>query len=95
MRKIDVIFAGSDSRQNPGVACDYMLAKTDVDGEEVELYAEILIDDFCKEHGMPFEGDEFDMNEVDDAIYPVLWDEIVKQAAKHGISEDELKFWWD
>lgn len=95
MKKIDVIFEGSDSRQNPGVACDYMLAKTEVDGEEIELYAEILIDDFCKEHDLPFEGDEFDMDEVDDVIYPVLREEIVKQAAKYGIREDELNFWWD
>ena len=95
MKKIDVIFAGSDSRQNPGVACDYMLAKTDVDGEEIELYAEILIDDFCKEHDLPFEGDEFDMKEVDDAIYSILLNEILEQAAKYGITEDELKFWCD
>lgn len=94
MRKFVVGFWGGESRQNPGVACDYLLTKIEVDGEEVELYAEILIDDFCKEHGIPF-GDDFDMGEADAAIYPVLRKEIVDQAAKYGISEDELDFYWN
>lgn len=53
-----------------------------------------MIDDFCKEHDIPF-GDDFDMGEADAAIYPVLRKEIVVQAAKYGVSEDELDFFWD
>lgn len=94
MKRFVVGFWGGESRQNPGVACDYMLAKIEVDGEEVELYSEILIDDFCKEHDIPF-GDDFDMGEADAAIYPVLRKEIVEQAAKCGIPESELEFYWD
>lgn len=95
MKKIYVIFAGSESRQNPGVAVDYMLAKTVVDGEEIELYSEIPTADFCKEHDLPFEGDSFDTIEAYDAIHSILLNEILEQAAKYGITEDELKFCWD
>lgn len=95
MNKINVEFNGGESRQNPGVACNYMIAKTEVDGEEIELYAEILIDDFCNEHGIDFEDEDFDPEEIDEDVYPVLRKEIVEQAAKYGITEDALKFWWD
>lgn len=94
MRKFDVEFMGGESRVKPLQACTYMLANCEVDGEPVELYSEIVVKDWCDERNIDFESEEFDPEDFDDDIYPVLRDEIVKQAAKHGISEDELKFYW-
>ena len=92
MNKINVEFNGGESRQNPGVACDYMIAKTEIDGEEIELYAEILIDDFCKEHGLDYDTDDL---EAEDMIYQQLRDDIVEQAREHGILENAMHFSWD
>lgn len=92
MNKINVEFNGGESRQNPGVACDYMIAKTEIDGEEIELYAEILIDDFCKEHGLDYDTDDL---EAEDMIYQQLRDDIVELAREHGILENTLHFSWD
>ena len=50
-----------------------------------------ILDDYEED----FEDEDFDPEEIDDDIYPVLRGEIVEQAAKYGITEDELKFWWD
>lgn len=92
MNKINVEFNGGESRQNPGVACDYMIAKTEIDGEEIELYAEILIDDFCKEHGLDYDTDDL---EAEDMIYQQLRDDIVELAREHGILENAMHFSWD
>lgn len=92
MNKINVEFNGGESRQNPGVACDYMIAKTEVDGEEIELYAEILIDDFCKERGLDYDTDDL---EAEDMIYQQLRDDIVELAREHGILENAMHFSWD
>lgn len=40
MTSIKVNYRGGESRLQAGVAVDYMLAVTEVDGEQVELYAE-------------------------------------------------------
>lgn len=92
MNKINVEFNGGESRQNPGVACDYMIAKTEIDGEEIELYAEILIDDFCKENGLDYDTDDL---EAEDMIYQQLRDDIVELAREHGILENAMHFSWD
>ena len=92
MKKINVEFNGGESRQNPGVACDYMIAKTEIDGEEIELYAEILIDDFCKENGLDYDTDDL---EAEDMIYQQLRDDIVELAREHGILENAMHFSWD
>ena len=95
MKKIDVEFKSGESRVKPLQDCTYMLASCEVDCEPVELYSEIVVKDWCDEHDIDFEDESFDPEEIDDDIYPVLRGEIVKQAAKYGITEDELKFWWD
>lgn len=38
--KIKVEYMGGESKENPGMAVDYMLAIAEMDGKEVELYAE-------------------------------------------------------
>lgn len=95
MRNFVVEFKSGESKVKPLQDCTYMLASCEVDGEPVELYSEIVVKDWCDEHGIDFEDEDFDPEEIDEDVYSVLRDEIVKQAAKHGISEDELKFWWD
>lgn len=95
MNNINVEFKSGESRINPLQACTYMLASCEADGEQVELYSEIVVKDWCDEHGIDFEDESFDPEDIDEDVYPVLRKEIVKQAAKHGISESELKFWWD
>lgn len=95
MRKFDVEFMGGESRVKPLQACTYMLANCEVDGELVELYSEIVIKDWCDEHGIDFEDEDFDPEEIDEDVYPVLRKEIVEQAEKEGIPESKLKFWWD
>ena len=92
MNKINVEFNGGESRQNPRVACDYMIAKTEIDGEKIELYAEVLIDEFCEEHDLDYYTDDL---EAEDLIYQQLRDEIVEQAKEHGILENALHFIWD
>lgn len=95
MNKINVEFKSGESRVEPLQACTYMLASFEVDGEPVELYSEIVVKDWCAEHDIDFEDENFDPEDIDDDVYPVLRKEIVKQAAKYGISESELHFWWD
>lgn len=94
MRKFDVDFMGGESRVKPLQACTYMLANCEVDGEPVELYSEIVVKDWCEERNIDFESEDFDPEDFDDEIYPVLREDIVKQAAKYGITEDELNFYW-
>lgn len=55
-----------------------MFGIIEVDGDEIELYAEIDPDDF--------EGNE------DDRTREYLENEIKSQAAEYGISENELNF---
>lgn len=38
--KIKVEYMAGESKENPGMAVDYMLAIAKMDGKEVELYAE-------------------------------------------------------
>ena len=95
MNKINVEFKSGESRFNPLQACTYMLASCEVDGEPVELYSEIVVKDWCDEHDIDFEDESFDPEDIDEDVYPVLRKEIVEQAAKYGIPESELHFWWD
>lgn len=95
MRNFVVEFKSGESVVNPLQACTYMLAGCEVDGQPVVLYSEIVIKDWCDEHGIDFDSEDFDPEEIDEDVYPVLREDIVKQAVKYGISEDELKFLWD
>ncbi len=56
-KKIDVIFEGGESRENPKEAANFMLATCEADdGEEVELYAEVSVNTFYRErHGEDLE----------------------------------------
>lgn len=103
MKKYEVQFCAGPSRnkeavwhngslESPGV--DYMLATIEVDGEEIELYAECGEDDV--ENGERFWNDgEWDDVGFGEVSYPILKEEILRQAAENGIPADSLKFWWD
>ena len=71
-----------------------MMAKLEVDGEPVELYAECGEDDI--ENGERFwNDDEWDENGFDQVAYPLLKEEILRQAREAHIPANCLKFWWD
>ncbi len=63
--------------------------------DEIKLYSEINdnIDD--EENARFFINGEFDVNAFDEYAYPILKQEIIKQAEKNGIPVDILKFRWD
>ncbi len=84
--KITVDFQGGEMGEQGG---NYMLAKVEVDGETVELYAEVHVtDEFFDENG------EYMDNEFDEYSYPILKDEIIKQAKENGINPESLNFYW-
>lgn len=90
MKKYDVIFEGGQSRSG-SAACNYMLVVVD----DVELYAEILIDDDMNEKFYDESCDyNFNVDKFDDYSYPLLKSEILSQAAQEGISSDSLIFPW-
>lgn len=60
-------------------ACNFMMAKIGDD----ELYAEVIWD-----NGM-------DETEFDNYSYPILKEEILRQAKELGVEESQLEFWWD
>lgn len=78
--KIRVEFMGGESREVAGVAVNYMLGKTDLAGESVELYAEVALP--------PEEVPE-------DFGYDTLKADILMQARALGISPKNLEFWYD
>jgi hypothetical protein len=86
-KKITVDFLGGEMGEQGG---NYMLANVEVDGEEIELYAEVhLTDEYIDENG------EYMESEFDDYSYPILKEEIINQAKKNGINPENLKFYWD
>lgn len=89
MKKIKVEFAGGETRMgNDG--CNYMLAVTEIDDEEIELYAEVTASEFnCNNE------EEFDLNAFDDFSYPILKEKILEQAEENGIKASQLEFAWD
>lgn len=60
-------------------ACNFMMVKI---GEN-ELYAEVIWDN------------DMDETEFDNYSYPILKDEIIRQAKEIGVEENQLEFWWD
>lgn len=86
-KKITVDFLGGEMGEMGG---NYMLANVEVDGEEIELYAEVhLTDEYIDGNG------EYMESEFDDYSYPILKEEIINQAKKNGINPENLKFYWD
>ena len=100
MEKFKVDFQGGETRYgNSG--CNYMLCNAiiDEDGDEieVELYAEVSCDDYNDECTIEnkYGETEFDVDKFDEISYPILKENIINQAKEYGISEEQLKFWWD
>ena len=104
--KIFVSFEGGESRNGfdkQGV--NYMLANTiNENGDSVELYAEVKVED------SPFEldysgaetpnekaeiADKFDHDGFDSYSYPLLKEEIIRQAIENGINPEKLRFYCD
>jgi len=107
-KKFKVGFYGGESRQKSNKACNYMIAffevNEDENGEKIftqvdsinkyhdfELYAEILCENFPGEE----EYEEGFTPEFDEYSYPILKEEILRQAKENGIPENKLEFFWD
>lgn len=92
MKKIEVQFLGGEGSKiitdSNGMtvcdSCNYMLADVDVDGETIRLYAEINCSDYPEYSG--------EYPDFDDFTYPLLKEEIIRQAIEKGIDPDTLKF---
>ena len=84
-KKINVRYEIGESR-NGNYAVDYMLATVEINGEEIELYAE---------EENPTWNAEMEDYEDETATYESLKSEILKQAKEHKVSENELKFMYD
>lgn len=85
---IIVDFQGGESRTG-NTDCNYMLAVfTNQDGEEDELYSEILLTEFTENTE---EGD-FNLCEWDDYSYPLLKEDIIDQAKEKNIDIRRLRF---
>ena len=83
---LEIRFEGGEGRMNPEESVNYMIAEyEDKDGEEQELYAEV-VDDQKAEPGTD-EYDEF-------YGYDELKDEIIYQAEKAGLDLSTLKFFF-
>lgn len=83
MEKTTVLFEGGTTRIGDK-ACNYMLAHAvNADGDEVELYAE---------YEAPENMTEDDVYDFDRVSYPVLKDEIIRQAEENGVDVDSLEF---
>lgn len=90
---IEVDFQGGESRTECE-DCNYMLAKyINQNGEEDELYSEILVREFLGEEET--EESDFNLNEWDEYSYPLLKESIIQQAKKKGVNVKRLKFAWD
>lgn len=83
MTRIKVDFQGGESRYTAGKAVDYMIASTEIDGQEIELYAE------SENPTWDEEKEEF---EDETATYAELKEEILRQAEEAGIPESSLDF---
>ena len=84
LRTYKVNFSNSESRQQPGKGCDYMVcAARDEDGRPVELYAEMLEPD-----GLAVD----DMSAWDCSIFNDLKADIIRQAKDCGIAAEQLVF---
>ena len=94
---INVIFEAGESTYNPGVSCNFMYAKVEGEVEDIELLAEVLIDDEIEARFRTDAEDpeSFDMNAFDEYSYPILKEEILRQAKEAGIDENDLKFHWN
>ena len=82
MKKYEIEFCGGESRYYSKIANFlYGTIYDEREDEDVELYAEVLIPD--------------DVDFESDYGYDELRAEIVKQAAEHGVSENDLDFRYD
>lgn len=86
MDKIRVEFLGGESRWNCGLDVNYMMAEVETDDDTIELYAE------CTYEGTEFDKEPFDVDGFDDYSYPILKEEIIRQAEENGIDVNRLVF---
>lgn len=85
-KKIEVEFKGCEGG-------NYMLAKvTDEDGEEIKLYSMVAFEEFEDDFA---ENENADMDAFDDFSYPLLKEDIIKQAKENGVDVGRLKFYWN
>lgn len=100
-KKIIVTFEGCEDG-------NCMFAQTtDEYGYEIKLYSMVSCEEyFCYLrvfkifNDETFEDNDFDMNNLDmndfdDFSYPILKEDIIKQAEEKGIDINRLEFWWD
>lgn len=72
---------------------NYMLTVVELnEDEEVELYAEVPVSDFCDIDYETFDWDNFDYLGFDDYSYPLLKESIIEQAVDAGIDPTILEF---
>lgn len=83
MAKTKVDYQAGESRTVPTVGVDYMIACVDVDGDQIELYAEME---------NPTWDEEKEEYEDETATYQELKEEILRQAKETGIPESDLDF---
>jgi hypothetical protein len=86
MKKFEVMYSAGESRMNPGKGIDYMLATVEIDGDDIELYAELE---------NPTWNDATESLDDETATYDDLKTAILEQAAEHGIPAEMLKFHYD
>lgn len=92
MKKTKVLFEGGTTRiSNKG--CNYMIANAvNADGDEVELYAEYEAPEDLTEDDVYDAVRFYLLHEFDRVSYPVLKDEIIRQAEENGVDVDSLEF---
>lgn len=90
--KVIIDYSAGESR-NSTEAVNYMLGTVEIDGKDVELYAEMACDinDLDDE---VVEANAYCLTPElwDEVHFPALKDEIISQAAKYGISAEEIEF---
>ena len=86
MEKIKVEYLGGESRFS-NRAANFMLVNAEIDGEEVEIYAEYVYPDISEEEKEDYdyiahEWDGFDECKAD----------FLEEARQYGLSEDDFDF---
>lgn len=87
---INVLFEGGESRQNHDLGCNYMIAHAeDSEGNDVELYSEVLVPDDWQEYEEIPDGER---ERFDQESFEELKADIIRQAKEAGIEVQNLSF---
>lgn len=86
MEKIRVEFLGGEGR-NHNRSVNYMQAKIEIDGEEIELYSEYEYPELTEE-----EAEDYDYVAHEWDGYDECKADFLEQAKQHGLSESDFDF---